>query len=131
MKLKVLLPTEVFLEEEVTKVSAEAENGSFCLLPRHIDFVTAIVPGLVSFITRGGEEVFLAVDSGILVKCGPEVLVSTRRAVRGPVLGELKDTILREFRTIDEREEQARSVMAKLEASFVRRFIKLEEDTRG
>lgn len=131
MKLKVLLPTEVFLEEEVSKVSAEAENGSFCLLPRHIDFVTALVPGLFSYVTKAGREIFLAVDAGILVKCGPEVLVSTRRAVRGPELGDLKDTVRREFRTLDEREEQTRTVMAKLEAGFVRRFIKLEDETRG
>ena len=131
MKLKILLPTKVLLEEEVTKVSAEAENGSFTLLPRHIDFVTALVPGLLSFVTRDGREVFLAVDSGILVKCGPEVLVSVRRSVQGTVLGKLKDTVLQEFRTIDEREEHTRSVMARLEADFIRRFIKLEDEIRG
>jgi len=49
MNLKILLPTEILLDEEVTKVSAEAENGSFTLLPNHIDFVTAIVPGILFF----------------------------------------------------------------------------------
>jgi F-type H+-transporting ATPase subunit beta len=47
MKLMVLLPGEVFMEEEVEKVIAEARNGSFCLLPRHVDFVAALVPGLL------------------------------------------------------------------------------------
>ncbi len=45
MKLKVLLPTEIFINEEVEKVVAEADNGYFCLLPRHVDFVSALVPG--------------------------------------------------------------------------------------
>jgi F-type H+-transporting ATPase subunit epsilon len=131
MKLKVLLPTEVLIDMEVSKVCAEAENGSFCLLPRHIDFVAALVPGLLSIETESGQETFLAVDEGILVKCGPEVLVSTRHAVQGPDLGDLKKTVEQEFRVLDEREKQTRSVLARLEASFVRRFIKLEDDTRG
>lgn len=131
MKLKILLPTEILLDEEVIKVYAEAENGSFCLLPRHIDFATALVPGLLSFITGSGQETFLAVDEGILVKCGQEVLVSTNHAVRGTDLGDLKQTVEEKFRMLDEREKQTRYATAKLEANFVRRFIKLEDISNG
>ncbi|MCK4391179.1 MAG: F0F1 ATP synthase subunit epsilon [Desulfobacterales bacterium] len=127
MKLKVLVPSEVLIDEEVTKVIAEAENGSFCLLPRHIDFVAALVPGLLSFESGEGREEFLALDEGILIKCGPEVLVSTRNAVRGPDLGKLKQTVEEEFRVLDDREKMARSAVAKLEANFVRRFMELEK----
>lgn len=126
MKLKVLLPTEVLINEEVTKVVAEAENGSFCLLPRHVDFLANLVPGLFSFVTSQGVEQFLAVDEGILVKCGPEVLVSTRNAVRGPDLGRLEQTVGKSFSVLDDREKLARSAFAKLEASFIRRFMDLE-----
>jgi F-type H+-transporting ATPase subunit epsilon len=84
MKLKVLLPTEILVDEAVRKITAEAANGSFCLLPRHIDFVTALVPGLLSFETqKEGQEVFVAVAEGVLVKSGEEVLVSVRNAARG------------------------------------------------
>ena len=127
MKLKVLVPSEVLIDQEVTKVIAEAENGSFCLLPRHIDFVAALVPGLLSFESGEGREEFLALDEGILIKCGPEVLVSTRNAVRGPDLGKLKQTVEEEFRVLDDREKMARSAVAKLEANFVRRFMELEK----
>jgi F-type H+-transporting ATPase subunit epsilon len=126
VKLKVLLPTQVFLEEETAKIIAEAENGSFCLLPRHIDFVAALVPGIISYLKPAGEEEeVLAVDEGILVKCGPEVLVSTRNAVRGPDLGQLRDTVEKRFLALDEREKQARAALAHLEATFIRRFLKL------
>lgn len=128
MWLKVCLPTEVLVDAEVTKVIAEAENGSFCLLPRHIDFVTALVPGLLSFVCATGSEAFLAVDEGILVKCGTDVLVSTRQAVRGPDLGQLRQTVETQFRHIDEHEAVARAILAKLEADTVRRFVKLGED---
>jgi F-type H+-transporting ATPase subunit epsilon len=125
MQLKVLLPTQVLLEEEVAKVTAEAENGSFCLLSRHIDFVAALVPGLFSFETEDGEETFLAIDEGTLVKCGREVLVSTRNAVRGRDLGQLQQVVEEQFSVLDERERKARSALARLEADLVRRFMEL------
>lgn len=126
MNLKVLLPTEVFVDKDVTKVVAEAENGSFCLLPRHIDFVAALVPGLLSYHTEEGQEVFLGIDEGILVKCGTEVLVSTRHAIQGPDLGSLQHTIEHQFRVLDEKEKMARTAVAKLEANLVRRFLELQ-----
>ncbi|MDR4508079.1 MAG: F0F1 ATP synthase subunit epsilon [Candidatus Brocadiaceae bacterium] len=130
MKLKVLLPTKVFIEEEVIKIVAEAENGSFCLLPRHIDFVAALVPGLLSF-EQDTKEVFLAIDEGILVKCGPEVLVSTKNAVRGPDLGILKETVEKNFIAVDDKQKAARSAMVKLETNFVRKFIELGGSEHG
>ncbi len=127
MRLKVLLPTEVLIDEAVIKVTGEAENGSFTLLPRHIDFVAALVPGLLSFVSVENREEFLAVDEGILVKCGPQVTVSTRNAALGPDLGSLKQTIEEQFQVLDERERVARSAAVKLEADLVRRFIELEK----
>lgn len=131
MKLRVLLPTGVLVDQEVTKVTAEAENGSFCLLPRHIDFVSALVPGLLSFEYGAGEEEFLAVDEGLLIKCGSEVMVSTRNAVRGAPLGQLREAVEKRFRVLDEHEQQARTVLAKLEADLVVRFIRMGEKIRG
>ncbi len=125
MRLKVLLPTEVLIDQAVVKVVAEAENGSFGLLPRHIDFVAALVPGLLSFTTEEGEEEFLAVDEGILVKCGPEVLVSTQNAVRGGDLGTLRQAVEERSQVVAERERETRSALARLEADFVRRFMEL------
>jgi F-type H+-transporting ATPase subunit epsilon len=127
MHLTILLPTEILLDQEVTKVTAEAANGSFCLLPRHIDFVAALVPGLLLFETPAGEEEFVAVDEGVLVKRGPQVWVSTRHAVRGPELGTLRQTVATRFQTLDERERRARSALARLEADFVRRFLEFQE----
>jgi len=130
MNLKVLLPTKVLIDEKVTKVIAEAKNGYFCLLPRHIDFATALVPGILSYQTEKEEEIFLAVDEGVLVKFGKEVLVSTRNAVRSPDLDQLKRTVEKEFKSLDEHEKVARSVIAKIEANFIRRFLEIQEHGR-
>lgn len=127
MKLKILLPTEILIHEEVVKVVAEAENGSFCILPRHVDFLAALVPGIFSFVTSGGVEQFLAVDEGVLIKCGPEVLVSTRNAVRGPDLGKLEQTVEKSFQVLEDRERMARNAVAKLEANFIRRLMEFQE----
>lgn len=127
MRLKVLLPHEVLVDEEASKIIAEAENGSFCLKPRHVDFVSALTAGLLTFVDGSGAEVFLAVDEGILVKCGDEVLVSCRNAVRGDDLGQLQEIVDERFKQLDEQERMARSAVARLEAGVVRRFIEFEK----
>ncbi len=122
MRLKVILPMRIFLDQEVTKVIAEAANGSFCLLPKHIDFVAALVAGIISFESESGVE-YLAVDEGILVKRASEVRVSTRRAVRSKDLGLLKPIVKQQFRTLDEKERKTRSILAKLEADFAKNLF--------
>jgi F-type H+-transporting ATPase subunit epsilon len=124
--LKVLLPARVLVDETVSKVVAEAENGWFCLLPRHVDFVAALVPGVLIFRTPEDAEGLVAIDRGLLVKRDAEVLVSTWRGARGDDLASLRAVVEREFLALDDRERAARSALARLEASVVRRFVELE-----
>ncbi len=125
MRLKVLLPSHILIDEVVQKIIAEGLDGSFCLKPRHIDFVSALKPGLLQFISENGEEVFVALDEGILTKCGDEVLVSAYNAVRGDDLATLKDTVEQRFKQLDESERIARSALARLETGVVRHFIQM------
>jgi F-type H+-transporting ATPase subunit epsilon len=127
MNLKVLLPTEVFLDRKVSKVTAEAENGFFCLLPRHVDFVATLVPGLFSYESEDGREEFIGIGEGVLVKQGSRVFVSAKDAVTGPDLGKLLDAVRDRFRRLNEREESARSAVSKFEADFLSRFLELEK----
>ena len=127
MRLKLLIPTRVVVDQKVTKIVAEGEHGSFCLLPRHVDFLAALVPGLLAFENVEGDEIFAAVDQGILVKRNDEVLVSTLRAVLGGDLQELRKTVLEEFAALDEGERAAKAAIAKLEASFLRSYLELSE----
>jgi F-type H+-transporting ATPase subunit epsilon len=122
LRLKIFLPSNAFAEEEVDKVVGEGPEGGFCLLPRHIDYVTALVPGILTYRTVEAEERFLAIDSGILVKQGNQVLVSTRFAVRG-LLGELQKEVNKMVSAADDREKMSRSACARLEADLVRRFV--------
>jgi F-type H+-transporting ATPase subunit epsilon len=115
----------MLIDEEVDKVTAEAENGFFCLLPRHVDFVTALVPGVLYFETAKKGEEFLAVDEGILAKVGQDVLISTRNGVLGAELETLETLVREKFEVLDDREKTSRSASAKLEADIVRRFMEL------
>jgi F-type H+-transporting ATPase subunit epsilon len=128
MKLTVWLPTETFFEEEVTRIKAEAEDGWFGLLPKHIDFVTALVPGILSYRAQGKPEEFLAIDQGILVKCGPDVLVCTRSAVRAATLEELETRVETDFRRREESEREAHAAEARFEADLVRHLMESQKN---
>ncbi len=129
MNLKVLLPFRIFAEvTEVTRIVAETPDGAFGLLPRRLDGVAALAPGILIYESDTEGEVYLAVDEGVLVKTGAEVLVSVRRAIRGTDLGQLRTTVEQEFLLLDDREQEMRAVMAKLESGFLHRFVSLQHD---
>jgi F-type H+-transporting ATPase subunit epsilon len=127
MRLRLLLPLEPVLDVEVTKVVAEATDGWFCLLPHHVDMVTALVAGVLLHEDASGRESFVAIDEAVLVKCGDVVVVATSRAVTGAALGQLRATVQERFRRRDEREEATRAATRKLEATFLRGLLDLEE----
>ena len=52
----------------------------------------------------------MAVDEGVLVKTGLDVLVSVRRAIGGTDLGQLREAVEKEFLTLDEHEQSVRTV---------------------
>jgi F-type H+-transporting ATPase subunit epsilon len=129
VNLKILLPFQVFAEKSgVSRIVAETRAGSFGLLPHRLDCVAALTPGILIYETEAEGEVYVAVDQGVLVKTGPDVLVSVRRALGGTDLGHLRDSVAQEFLTLDEHEQSVRSVMAKLETGFLRRLATFQHE---
>ncbi len=129
MHLKVLLPFQVFAERnDVLRIVAQTREGSFGLLPHRLDCVAAIAPGILLYESQGNREVYVAVDEGVLVKTGANVLVSVRRAIAGPDLAGLRQAVEQEFLTFDERDRDLRSVMTKLETGFLRRAATFQHD---
>lgn len=131
MRLKILVPSQVLMDEPVEKIVAEAENGAFCLLPRHIDFVAALLPGVLVLTGTDGVERYVAIDRGVLVKCGADVFVSVMDAVAGAELAALEATVAERYLELDEAEHKARAALARLEAGTLRRFMTLEEQTHA
>ncbi|MGV8841946.1 MAG: F0F1 ATP synthase subunit epsilon [Pseudomonas sp.] len=126
MNLKLLLPFQIFAEVSgVRRLVAETRGGAFGLLPQRLDCVAALTPGILIYETAADGEVFVAVDEGVLVKTGSQVLVSVRRALRGSDLAQLREAVQQEFLTLDEHAQSVRAVMAKLESGFLRRVATL------
>ena len=129
MNLKILLPFQIFAEKTgVLRIVAETGEGSFGLLPHRLDCAAALVPGILTYETEADGEVFVAVDEGVLIKAGPDVLVSVRHAIGGTDLDQLHEAVKREFLTLDEREQNVRSVMAKMESGFIRRLAEFHHE---
>ena len=127
MKLKVMLPTRIFLDTRVRKITGEGMDGFFGLLPRHVDFVTALVSGILSFEDENGDEQHMAVMEGVLVKKGDTVFVSTRRAVQDPDLASLKNTVETDFLKEEQKEKNMRTSASRIEAGFIRRFLEFQD----
>ena len=127
MHLKVLLPFEIFADETgVSRIVAETRDGTFGLLPHRLDCVAALTPGILTYQTEAEGEVFVAVDQGVLVKTGSNVLVSVRRALGGKDLSKLRDLVEKEFLTVNEETKSVRLVMARLETGLLRRMASLQ-----
>jgi F-type H+-transporting ATPase subunit epsilon len=129
MNLKILLPFQIFAEKTgVSRIVAETREGSFGVLPRRLDCVAALVPGILIYQREAEDEVYVAVDEGVLVKAGADVRVSVRNAFSGTDLGHLRETVEREFLHVDERAQSVRSVLVKMESDLIRRMAGLRDD---
>jgi F-type H+-transporting ATPase subunit epsilon len=123
MNLKILLPFQIFADVTgILRIVAQMREGSFGLLPHRRDCVAALAPGILIYETSAGREMYAAVDEGVLVKAGANVLVSVHRAIGGTDLGQLRQAVERQFLALDVQEDDARAVMAKLEAGFLHRL---------
>jgi F-type H+-transporting ATPase subunit epsilon len=122
MHLKILLPSRVFAAlTDVSCIVAESEDGCFGLLPQRLDCVAALVPGILTYRVSTGD-VYLAVDTGVLVKSGSNVLVSVRHVIAGSDLAALHDSVKRDFLAVDNQERVVRTAVSTMVSSFIARF---------
>jgi F-type H+-transporting ATPase subunit epsilon len=119
MTLKILLPFRVFSEtQNIKSIVVETSAGSYGLLPQRLDCVAALVPGILAYESDSGPH-YLAVDEGVMVKAGRQVLVSVRNAIGGADLGKLHESVEKDFKELDEIQKNVRTVTARLESSFI------------
>src|ERR1700757_5238594 len=63
IRLRIVTPTRLLLDEEVDEVTAPGALGEFGVLPNHITFLTLLVPGEMSY-KQGMTKHYLAVSDG-------------------------------------------------------------------
>ena len=110
------------------RIVAQSLQGSFGLLPHRLDCTAALAPGILTYETEAEGEVYLAVDQGVLVKAGMDVLVSVRNAIGGTDLDKLHEAVKKEFLNVDEQEKSVRSVLAKMESGFIHHFMEFQHE---
>lgn len=124
MNLRILLPSGIFAEKtRIMRIVAETREGSFGLLPQRLDCVAGLAPGIFFYESVAEGEVHVAIDEGILVKIGSEVLVSVHNAIGGMDLSLLREAVEREFLNLSQQEESIRSVMTKMESGLICRLV--------
>ena len=129
MTLEVLLPYRVLIDESTVKrIVIETHEGSYGFLPNRLDCVVSIEQGIMTYELADSEEIYVAVDEGILVKTGNKVMVSVRNAFTGSDLGKLQETMEREFVALSEREKNVKKVITKLESEFIRRYVETRHE---
>lgn len=123
MNLKILLPYEIFLEQEqVSRMVLDTYQGYYGIWPNRLDFSAAIAPGILTYQVKDRPETYLALDEGIAVKTGAQVTISVRNAISGNELGKLKREIEKMMNEIEDQEVEVRKVIAKLETGFIRKL---------
>jgi len=126
MNLKILLPYKVFADvKDVSHVVMETSKGAYGLLPHRLDCVAALVPGIFSYETTNESVHYIAIDEGVMIKAGLQVLVSVRNAIGGADLGNLGELVKNDFAHQNENERAAKTVIAKLERGFIYSFDKI------
>ena len=130
LELQIVLPTRIFTQvDDVAHMSIDTPTGSVGFLPRRLDCVCPIIPGILAYRRHSNtEEEYIAVDTGILIKTGKNVRVSVHHAVASTSLAELEQIIHAEFEQLDEQEKLVRSISAGIETKLIRRFVEFSHE---
>jgi F-type H+-transporting ATPase subunit epsilon len=127
VQLKIIVPSGVFASiANVERIVVMTQTGSFGLLPHRMDCAAVLPPGLVAYSTAASDEVHLAVDAGMLIKTGADVVLCVRRAIAGADLGRLRQAVQQELKQLGEQESSNLKTLAHLESGLVREFVKLQ-----
>jgi F-type H+-transporting ATPase subunit epsilon len=126
VKLRVLTPTEVILEEDVTHVTAEDVTGSLGIRPGHATLVTPLAAGIVIARAAGGGERYVAVNGGVMIVTGEEVEIVSRQAVASSDLAHLEGTVLEEFDKEEHADRTNKVAFEKMRLNLMRRVLDVE-----
>jgi len=112
IRLRVVTPTRLLLDEEVDEVTAPGALGEFGVLPNHIAFLTLLEPGVMSY-KQGHTRRFLAIKGGYA-----EVLDNTM-TVLADAAEYAGDIDVEEARRVAQQAEKAMAVSDPEDREFI------------
>lgn len=124
MRLRIITPLAVVVDEDALAVRAEDDSGSFGILPGHGDFLTSLAVSVVDWKRADGSRHYCAVRRGMFsVSAGQKVAVATREAIAGDDLPTLDATVLARFRADSEAERHEHFESVQLQLNAIRRIV--------
>ncbi len=123
MRLKFILPYKTILDKNVEKITAPGSNGTFQILPKHVDGTWTLKAGIL--IIEADKPLYYAINTGVVVKQGDIVYLSTIQAIAGDSLEALSKTVEDTLKNLDEKEKKAREVLIRLEMDTIKNFMEI------
>ena len=124
MRLRIITPLAVVVDEDALSVRAEDDSGSFGILPGHADFLTSLALSVVAWKRTDGSRHYCAVRRGMFsVMKGVDVDVATREAIAGDNLATLDATVLARFQADREHERSEHFESVQLQLNAIRRIV--------
>jgi F-type H+-transporting ATPase subunit epsilon len=123
MRLTIVTPLAVVVDEDIDSLRAEDASGSFGLLEGHAPFLTALAISILSWKRSEGEG-FCAVRGGALtVSAKSHIAIATREAVAGDDLATLDAEVLSRFQSEADQERIEHVETTRLQMHVIRRMI--------
>ncbi len=124
MRLRIITPLAVVIDEDALAVRAEDDSGKFGILPGHADFLTSLSVSVIDWKRADGSQHYCAVRRGMFsVAGGTDVAVATREAIVSDDLATLDATLLQRFRDDIEQERSERFESTQIQLNAIRRIV--------
>ncbi|KIN71917.1 ATP synthase F0F1 subunit epsilon [Sulfitobacter guttiformis] len=122
MRLSIVTPLDIIVDETIHSLRAEDASGSFGILPYHAPFLTALAISIVSWRSETVER-FCAVRGGALTVTGGNIAIATREAVVGDDLAKLDTEVLAQFQADADAERVEHVETLQLQMNVIRRMV--------
>ncbi len=121
MRLRIVTPLSVVVDEDVDSLRAEDASGSFGIMRDHAPFLTALSISIVSW-RMAKRERFCAVRGGVL-SVTDGTTIATREAIVGDDLATLDHEVLARFQSDADTERVERSEAVQLQINAIRHMV--------
>ncbi len=123
MRLRIITPLSVVVDEDILALQAEDASGGFGVLSGHAPFVTALTVSIVSWRVTDAER-FCALRGGVMtIDPIGQIDIATREAVPGKDLATLDAVVLARFRSDDDTERTQHTEAMRLQFNAIRRIV--------